>query len=126
VIGFQRCGSTLRCASRHARYQDLSLSCAAGREADLQRIIIVGGGLAGLSTAFHLLQQRQERKITSPLELTILDKCQVGMGGASTVAGGYVLVLTRKRSTYGDVFLLFLFESLMISTYLLLLIEPRS
>ena len=49
----------------------------------LQNIAIVGGGLAGLSTAYHLLQKRPS------LNVTILDTSSPGEGtGASTVAGG--------------------------------------
>jgi len=48
------------------------------------KIGIVGGGLAGLSTAFHLLEKK------SNVHVTILDKAPVGKGGASSVAGGYV------------------------------------
>jgi ribulose 1,5-bisphosphate synthetase/thiazole synthase len=48
----------------------------------LQNIAIVGGGLAGLSTAFHLLQK------SPSLGITILDTSAPGEGGASTVAGG--------------------------------------
>lgn len=47
---------------------------------------IVGGGLAGLSTAFHLLS-----KTNGSCHVTIYDPCVVGTGGASSVAGGYVL-----------------------------------
>ncbi len=45
---------------------------------------IVGGGLAGLSTAYYLLQRAPDTKIT------IFDKEHPGFGGASAVAGGYV------------------------------------
>ena len=48
----------------------------------LQKVAIVGGGLAGLSTAYHLLEQERSLKIT------IFDKTPVGRGGASAVAGG--------------------------------------
>jgi ribulose 1,5-bisphosphate synthetase/thiazole synthase len=51
------------------------------------RVGIVGGGLAGLSTAFHLLRKEPS------LDVTILDSSGPGMGGASSVAGGYVTVL---------------------------------
>ncbi len=47
------------------------------------KIAIVGGGLAGLSTAYHLLEQA-----TNSLHVTIWDKEPVGVGGASAVAGG--------------------------------------
>jgi hypothetical protein len=46
---------------------------------------IVGGGLAGLSTAFHILDKTQ-----GACHVTIYDKSPVGTGGASSVAGGYV------------------------------------
>ena len=47
-----------------------------------ERVAIIGGGLAGLSTAFHLLQKVPDAHIT------IFDKTEVGLGGASSVAGG--------------------------------------
>jgi hypothetical protein len=50
-----------------------------------QNIAIVGGGLAGLSTAFHLLEKTQSR-----CRVTIFDTAPVGTKGASSVAGGYV------------------------------------
>lgn len=46
------------------------------------RIGIVGGGLAGLSTAYHLLKKAPDTNIT------IFDRAPVGQGGASSVAGG--------------------------------------
>jgi hypothetical protein len=58
----------------------------------LQRIAIVGGGLAGLSTAFHLLEKTQSR-----CQVTIFDTAPVGTAGASSVAGGYVLSLLLYR-----------------------------
>jgi glycine/D-amino acid oxidase-like deaminating enzyme len=48
-----------------------------------QRVAIIGGGLAGLSTAYHLLQ-----KSPSSIEITIIDKALPGAAGASSVAGG--------------------------------------
>lgn len=60
---------------------------AAGQSNDhcseINNIAIVGGGLAGLSTAWHLLESSN-----NPLKITIYDKCKVGAGGASAVAGG--------------------------------------
>ena len=47
-----------------------------------QNIAIVGGGLAGLSTAYHLLKNSPTSSIT------IFDKTLPGQGGASSVAGG--------------------------------------
>jgi len=54
-----------------------------------RKIAIVGGGLAGLSVAWHLLEHQQ---IQQQLSITILDRAaSAGIGGASAVAGGYVL-----------------------------------
>jgi hypothetical protein len=53
-----------------------------------KNIAIVGGGLAGLSTAFHLLE-----KTSSRCQVTIFDTAPVGTAGASSVAGGYVTLL---------------------------------
>lgn len=46
------------------------------------RVAIVGGGLSGLSTAYHLLQK------SPALDVTIIDKAEPGVAGASAVAGG--------------------------------------
>jgi hypothetical protein len=69
-----------------------------------QNIAIVGGGLAGLSTAFHLLEKTQSR-----CRVTIFDTAPVGTAGASSVAGGYVtftvtaLVIALFHSCYSSV-----------------------
>ena len=55
---------------------------AGARQASTASATIVGGGLAGLSTAVHLLEQSDDVRIT------IVDKHPVGCGGASSVAGG--------------------------------------
>lgn len=57
----------------------LSVSCEGVRS---QSVAIVGGGLAGLSTAFHLLKKDPDTSIT------IFDTKSPGLGGASSVAGG--------------------------------------
>jgi hypothetical protein len=62
------------------------------RPPQLQNIAIVGGGLAGLSTAYHLLEKTQARN-NSRCRVTIFDTAPVGTAGASSVAGGYVLYL---------------------------------
>jgi ribulose 1,5-bisphosphate synthetase/thiazole synthase len=50
---------------------------------NISKVGIVGGGLAGLSTAYHLLQKQPA------LDITILDVTSgPGEGGASAVAGG--------------------------------------
>jgi ribulose 1,5-bisphosphate synthetase/thiazole synthase len=49
----------------------------------VNNIAIIGGGLAGLSAAYHLLGLSRH-----PLQITIYDKSKVGDGGASSVAGG--------------------------------------
>lgn len=56
-----------------------------GQQLPPQNIAIVGGGLAGLSTAFHLLEKSESR-----CRVTIFDTAPVGTSGASSVAGGYV------------------------------------
>lgn len=52
-----------------------------------KNVAIVGGGLAGLSTAYHLLRYSIDHSIELP-SVTILDKAEPGKGGASSVAGG--------------------------------------
>lgn len=58
---------------------------AATRLHSVSNLGIVGGGLAGLSTAFHILDKTQ-----GACHVTIYDTSPVGTGGASSVAGGYV------------------------------------
>jgi ribulose 1,5-bisphosphate synthetase/thiazole synthase len=47
-----------------------------------KNICVIGGGLAGLSTTFHLLEKIPDARVA------IIDKTDVGKGGASSVAGG--------------------------------------
>jgi len=47
---------------------------------------IVGGGLAGINTAYHLI--RQAPPPSSSLKITIIDPSPIGQGGATGVAGG--------------------------------------
>jgi glycine/D-amino acid oxidase-like deaminating enzyme len=54
-----------------------------------KNVAIVGGGLAGLSTAYHLLRKTQPHS----LDLSIFDTHPVGTGGASAIAGGYVSIV---------------------------------
>lgn len=76
---------------RRRQQQPLHTASASERIPILQQqrsITVVGGGLAGLSVVYHLLDQT-----TQPLSITVRDKCsQPGLGGASAVAGGYVLL----------------------------------
>lgn len=46
------------------------------------RVAVIGGGLAGLSTAYHVL----EKSLSA--DITIFDRQPPGVGGASAVAGG--------------------------------------
>jgi glycine/D-amino acid oxidase-like deaminating enzyme len=66
----------------------MSTASADGTAEVPQKIAIVGGGLAGLSTAFHLLEKASQLYPAKSLDVTILDSHQVGTGGASAVAGG--------------------------------------
>jgi len=58
---------------------------------NINDVAIVGGGLAGLSAAYHLLEKTATNKNeedSDPLHLTVFDNAPVGTGGASSVAGG--------------------------------------
>ena len=73
--------------ARRASASSLSSSAASSDHLPPKRsIAIVGGGLAGLSTAFHLVN-----KMCPGSQVTVFDKAPVGTGGASAVAGGYVM-----------------------------------
>lgn len=52
-------------------------------------VAVVGGGLAGLATAYHLLEKKKSSELFSgDIHVTIFDKASVGTQGASSVAGG--------------------------------------
>jgi hypothetical protein len=89
-----------------------------------QTIAVVGGGLAGLSTVFYLLDKCSSSSSSDsnskytpsrPLNITILDQADVGTMGASAVAGGYVS-WKEERPTWSA-------ASMIIQQYLLLLSE---
>ena len=48
-----------------------------------RNVTVLGGGLAGLSTAYHLLTRAAPGS-----RINIVDKAEVGTAGASSVAGG--------------------------------------
>ena len=69
-----------------SRYTKSSRCLSKGGDNDCRpvtNVAIVGGGLAGLSVAYHLLDQK-----TGAINISIYDKANVGEGGASSVAGG--------------------------------------
>lgn len=59
-----------------------------------RHIRILGGGLAGLSMAYHLLALQQQQQSQQQFDITIYDTAhEIGTGGASAVAGGYVIYI---------------------------------
>ena len=69
------------------RFNAFSISALGSTPKD---ICVIGGGLAGLSTTFHLLEKNPH------VHVTVIDKTDVGKGGASSVAGGYVIFIHGK------------------------------
>jgi glycine/D-amino acid oxidase-like deaminating enzyme len=70
-------------------------TCRAALQTGPKKVAVVGGGLAGLSVAYHLLEQCGGPAVTkkstaAAVKITIWDRASVGDGGASAVAGGYV------------------------------------
>lgn len=66
--------------------RDGSIDDIKSSSSSMTNVAIVGGGLAGLSTAYHLLDISSNH----PIHITIFDKEKVGQGGASSVAGGLI------------------------------------
>jgi hypothetical protein len=59
------------------------------RTSTIKKVAIIGGGLAGLSTAYHLLLHNTlNNNKEGGIHITIYDTAKVGEGGASSVAGG--------------------------------------
>ena len=65
---------------------DSSIDDIKSPSSSITNVAIFGGGLAGLSTAYHLLDISSNH----PIHITIYDKEKVGKGGASSVAGGLI------------------------------------
>jgi hypothetical protein len=70
------------CVRQSSRASARRFSQRNEKEESPQYVGIVGGGLAGLSTAYQLLQK------SPSLDITIIDKAPPGTAGASSVAGG--------------------------------------
>ncbi len=87
-----RSSSTTRLCSSTKGTQNVVTSSSVSPSPKSKKIAIVGGGLAGLSTAYHLLSYSISRNMEIP-SITVIDKTTVGKGGASSVAGGYVVYM---------------------------------
>jgi hypothetical protein len=85
--------STFRTANEyHASASSLAMSVGDR----LQRVVVLGGGLAGLAVSFHLLNLTATRVEAagprkSPLLISIFDECEVGEGGASGAMAGLLV-----------------------------------
>ena len=85
ITGFANHAATIR-ATTSRRLANSSEAKETARH--IESVAIIGGGLAGLSTAYHLIDIAAETRPNEQLHITIYDKTQVGKGGASAVAGG--------------------------------------
>jgi len=86
----KHCSLARHCSTRTSLKENqdiLSSTNNPNRSPEIGNVAIVGGGLAGLSTAFHLLQKSASLHRRTP-RITIIDKNPPGNGGASSVAGG--------------------------------------
>lgn len=75
------CSSLFICQNGRRYSNSCSSTSTLGSKKEA-KIMILGGGLAGLATANHLLNK------TTGIAIDIWDVCEVGDGGASAVAGG--------------------------------------
>mmetsp|Transcript_10136 Transcript_10136/g.18413 ORF Transcript_10136/g.18413 Transcript_10136/m.18413 type:complete len:459 (+) Transcript_10136:102-1478(+) len=81
--------SSTRTALR-VRYRTQQFGFWSTRSNDIHSVAIIGGGLAGLSTAHHFIQKQPG------IQITIFDKAPVGTAGASSVAGGLLHPLSPR------------------------------
>ena len=111
-------GSTNHAAQQ--RHNHTSSSSTLQHNNSPRHIRILGGGLAGLSMAYHLLSLLQQQQQPSRFDITIYDTAhEIGTGGASAVAGGYVVILCISSCVYAIPVLWVVNDD---SIYLLLLI----
>lgn len=66
---------------------------------------VVGGGLAGLGVTYHLL--RDAASFRQPVHVQLIDEHGIGQGGASAVAGGYVVSYRYLMMRVKDYFKIF-------------------
>lgn len=81
--------SSPRTGLMRVRYRTQQFRLWSTRSNGIHSVAIIGGGMAGLSTAHHFIQKQPG------IQITIFDKAPVGTAGASSVAGGYVPCSTR-------------------------------
>jgi glycine/D-amino acid oxidase-like deaminating enzyme len=81
-------GFTRNVASSSRRRLGHSIEVEARNRRRIENVAIIGGGLAGLSTAYHLIDIAEKTRPNEQLHITIFDEKTVGKGGASSVAGG--------------------------------------
>lgn len=84
---FQIGTAVKRAQLRKNRFSSSSITTLGSTPKD---ICVIGGGLAGLSTTFHLLEKNPN------VHVTVIDKTDVGKGGASSVAGGLLHPFSPK------------------------------
>eukprot|EP00529_Nitzschia_sp_RCC80_P024466 CAMPEP_0113482600 /NCGR_PEP_ID=MMETSP0014_2-20120614/23004_1 /TAXON_ID=2857 /ORGANISM="Nitzschia sp." /LENGTH=440 /DNA_ID=CAMNT_0000376125 /DNA_START=310 /DNA_END=1629 /DNA_ORIENTATION=+ /assembly_acc=CAM_ASM_000159 len=78
-----------------------STTTAVSRRTNSRRVAVVGGGLAGLSVAHHLIEKNSRQRdgdgISKRLDVTVFDRCAgPGLGGATAVAGGLLHPLSPR------------------------------
>ena len=80
------CRLAARAVPRRRLRREMSTPSAGGGERTAARpesVAIVGGGLAGLSVAYHLIDGGSSRE-GRRRRVTVFDRCPVGEGGASS------------------------------------------
>lgn len=82
VWGIIRTRSTRVCR-RLSSFDQTATTPSFSSQSKPRSFVVIGGGLAGLSTTFHLLTNACPGST-----LKVIDKSPVGKGGASAVAGG--------------------------------------
>ena len=96
-------------APRQTRPSQVCATVGSAAIAGSPRVVVLGGGLAGLSVAYHLLNLTATtdsggKQRRSPLRVSIVDQCAVGEGGASGAMAGLLHPLTPrgKKMWLGD------------------------
>jgi len=108
AMGLYRAPALRRAARCPSPFAESAARQDAASPGPQQRVVVLGGGLAGLATAYHLLNYtavgEQGGARRSPLHISIFDRCEVGEGGASGAMAGLLHPLTPrgKKMWLGD------------------------